>query len=270
MFFPRLTQISSLILASLITLNSYADVKIGANPTSISSNATLEVEATNGSKVLIDKANGRVGVGTTAPTNPLHVQASSDPIKLEGVVSGNISTDKVAVLDNSGVVKQVGTLSDALASIDIPQPALFILDTNQSNFLSAASAGSSTAVPMAQYKSSIPGLTYNSATSTITFPAGTYMFNYAYEADHNATGCDLSSYFVDFPNGAGATRIHSTGAHLQGGSSNHGGAITYATQITAGRTWQIHLGRGQSGNCTGAGMTLKARSTQILIYRLGS
>lgn len=270
MFLSRFTQVSSFILASIITLNTYADVKIGTNPTTISTNANLEVEATNGSKVLIDKDNGRVGVGTTTPTHPLHVQASSNPIKLEGVSAGSTATDKIAVLDSTGVVKEVGTLSNALGTISIPQPALFILDTDQTDFLSAAGAGNSTRVPMTQYKNSIPSLFYNSSTSTITFPVGTYMFSYSYEADHNAVGCDLSSYYVDFPNGAGSTRIHTTGAHNLGGTSNHGGSVNYATQFTSARTWQIHLGRGQSGNCYGTGMNLKARSTQLLIYRLGS
>lgn len=44
--------------------------------------------------------------------------------------------------------------------------------------------------------------------------------------------------------------------------------IRDATTIPANANWQIQLGRGQSGNCNGAGMTLK-KETELLIYRFG-
>lgn len=207
---------------------------------------------------------GNMGIGTTVPTNKLHINGT-DPLRLQGVGSGNSATDPLLVIDANGVVKNIGTLG----ALSIPSPAVFRLETAQTNFLQAQGSGGSQVVPMTIIKNSIPGLTYNAGTSTITFPAGTYQITFVYEATHNATGCTISSYFVDFPLNAGTSRIHNTGAHSEGALSNHGGTITYATTVPANRNWTIALGRGQSGNCSGAGMNLSATSTQVLVFRIG-
>lgn len=111
---------------------------------------------------------------------------------------------------------------------------------------------------------------WNMDTTTVSLKPGVYQMTFVYEGNPNATGCDLSSYIVDFPTGTGSTtkRIHSTAAHNQGGLSNHGGTISFTTVITGtGYDWQIRLGRGQSGNCTGTGNTLGAGSTQLTVLR---
>lgn len=207
---------------------------------------------------------GNMGIGITAPTNKLHVNGT-DPLRLQGVGTGSSSTDPLLVIDANGIVKNI----DTLGALSIPSPAVFRLETTQSNFLQAQGAGGSQVVPMSVVKNSIPGMSYNAATSTITFPAGTYQITFVYEAIHNATGCTISSYFVDFPLNATTSRIHSTASHSEGVLSNHGGTITYATTVPANKTWTISLGRGQSGNCGGAGMQLSAPSTQVLVFRIG-
>lgn len=58
------------------TSDLFAQVKIGANPTTIGTNNNLEVEAANGNKTVIQKNNGNVGIGTTTPTAKLHVQGN--------------------------------------------------------------------------------------------------------------------------------------------------------------------------------------------------
>ncbi|ASW75892.1 hypothetical protein CJF12_17525 [Chryseobacterium piperi] len=207
-------------------------------------------------------AAGNVGVGTTAPTNKMHINGTN-PLRLQGLTAGVADTDPLVVADANGVLKTIGTLDD----LSIPTPAIFRLETVQNNFLNGISAGGQQAVPMTVVKNSILGLTY--AGNTITFPAGTYQLTFIYEGNHNATGCTISSYFVDFPLNNGTTRIHSTASHVEGNLASHGGTITYATTVPAGRTWNIQLGRGQSGNCTGAGMALSATSTQLLVFRIG-
>ncbi|UZU00082.1 hypothetical protein ODZ84_11150 [Chryseobacterium fluminis] len=209
-------------------------------------------------------AAGNLGVGTTVPSNKVHINGT-DPLRLQGLTSGSTTTDQLLVTDPSGVVKNIGTLG----ALSIPNPAIFRLEAVQDDFLSTQSAGESQVVPMSVIKNTISGLTYNTANSTITFPAGTYQMTIVYEATHNSTGCTISSYFVDFPINSMTTRVHSTSSHTEGGVAIHGGTITYATTLPAGRTWPISLGRGQSGNCTGAGMTLNATSTQLLVFRIG-
>jgi Chaperone of endosialidase len=62
-----------IILIAATTAVSFAQVKIGANPTVLSTNASLEVEATNGTRVFIDKTTGNTGIGITAPVTRFHV-----------------------------------------------------------------------------------------------------------------------------------------------------------------------------------------------------
>ncbi|KFF24938.1 hypothetical protein [Chryseobacterium vrystaatense] len=208
---------------------------------------------------------GDVGIGNTVPTNKLHVTAAANPLRLEGTTAGVTTTDRLMVLDGTGVVKTIGTLG----ALSIPNPAVFRLEAPIANFLNGVAAGNTQVIPMSVIKNTIPGLTYNTTTSTITFPVGTYQMTFVYEAVHNNTGCTLSSYFIDFPLDAGTTRVHNTSSHVEGGNSIHGNAITYATTVPAGKTWQIALGRGISGNCAGPGMNLTGTATQLLVFRIG-
>lgn len=246
------------------TLTGDRLVTQGANTLSFTGTST-NAFSVDGNTLSVDAANNRVGIGTDAPTNPLHVSAAADPLKLDGIAAGDQATDELLAIDSDGVIKSIGTLGQ----LSIPTPAIFRLETGQANFLNGIGIGGSQVVPMSMIKNEIPGLSYNAGTSTITFPAGTYQMVFVYEGGHNASGCTISSYFVDFPLNAAVTRIHTTASHNEGALSNHGGTLTYVAPVTAGRTWQIRLGRGQSGNCTGAGMSLTALSTQLLIFRIG-
>lgn len=87
-------------------------------------------------------------------------------------------------------------------------------------------------------------------------------------ASHNAD-CTLSFYFVDFPTEGVIRRMHTAESHGVKSQSNHG-TITYAVQIKNGVSWTFHLGRVQSGNCSGTGMTLEGLGTEILISKIGN
>ncbi|WP_346236641.1 hypothetical protein ABDK00_014565 [Niabella insulamsoli] len=98
-----------LTFTSFFISNSEAQIKVGSNPTTVSANTNFEVEATNGSKTVVKQDNGNVGIGTTggAADNKLHVKATSDPLKLEGLVPVSPTESKAGTLvaDANGVVK---------------------------------------------------------------------------------------------------------------------------------------------------------------------
>ena len=58
-------------------------------------------------------STGNVGIGISAPSNRLHVESSSDPLRLEGLVVDN-TLDSVLVADPTGVVRKK-SLGGALA-----------------------------------------------------------------------------------------------------------------------------------------------------------
>ncbi|AZA51578.1 hypothetical protein [Chryseobacterium sp. G0201] len=247
------------------TLTGNRTVTQGANRLTFNGTAT-NAFSVDGTTLSVDAANDRIGIGNAAPANKLHVTAGSDPLRLDGVVAGNSGTDQLMAINPSGVVKKLGTVED----LGIPRPAVFRLDTDQNDFLNGIGIGGSQVVPMSMITNGISGLTYNAATSTVTLPQGIYQISFVYEGVHNSPGCTISSYFVNFPLNNVEQRVHSTAVHSEGVVSNHGGTVNYTTTVPAGQTWQIRLGRGQSGNCSGPGMTLVKLSTQVLIYKIGN
>ena len=49
----------------------------------------------------------KVGIGTVEPTNALHVKASSNPVKIEGLLSTTDSSNQLIALDAEGLVKKM-------------------------------------------------------------------------------------------------------------------------------------------------------------------
>lgn len=91
-----------------IATYAQAQVKVGANPGSITTNGVLDVEGTSGQHTVILQ-NGNMGVNQTIPANKLHVTAISDPLRLEGLQLGTADDDILAV-DANGVVKKAVTV----------------------------------------------------------------------------------------------------------------------------------------------------------------
>ena len=218
-------------------------------------------------------SNGNTGIGVTVPQHKLHVKGDTNPLRIEGINFEALTNQNLLIVDANGVVKRT-----TLQSASIPQPAVLVLTEDRPNFLKDKVNGATENITgLSLIKNSITGLSFNSANSSITFPSGTYQITVVYEATHNATGCTLSSYFVDFPTpDSDRRRIHTTAYHLEGALSNHGGTISFTVALPTSRTWTVHLGRGQSGNCTAnsphlnsEGMNLQKNSTQIAIFRIG-
>ncbi|WP_343618093.1 hypothetical protein [Flavobacterium sp.] len=68
---------------------------------------------TNGVERMRMLSTGFIGIGTTTPTTALEVTAAADPLKLNGLQTGNTATDKIILADNTGVLKTTIT-PDAL------------------------------------------------------------------------------------------------------------------------------------------------------------
>ena len=71
-------------------------------------------------------------------------------------------------------------------------------------------------------------------------------------------------------NGNNFVRVYSTVNHQQGVLSKHGGNFTFISSIPETRDWQFRIGRGESGDCSGSGLTLSPLATAVIIYRIGS
>jgi len=65
-------------------------------------------------------------------------------------------------------------------------------------------------------------------------------------------------------------RVYSTVNHQQGVLSKHGGNFTFISSIPETRDWQFRIGRGESGDYSGSGLTLSPLATAVIIYRIGS
>jgi hypothetical protein len=68
------------------------------------------VVRTNGSERLRVESGGNVGIGTPTPTHRLHVNAPSDPLRLEGVQT-DASPSEVLTVTATGVVKKASVAS---------------------------------------------------------------------------------------------------------------------------------------------------------------
>ncbi|MCS3868651.1 hypothetical protein J3D55_001567 [Chryseobacterium ginsenosidimutans] len=258
-----------LFLLLAISLSMSISSQIGIGTANADPSAMLDINSAN-KGLLIPRTSltGKQDVSTIpSPANGLMVYN----LATAGTSPDNVIANNMYKFNGASNQWELLLSQEALDDLAIPLPAVFILTSDINNFLNGIGAGEEQLTPMTEIKNNIPGLSYNISTSTVTFgKGGTYKIDYIYEGDHQAA-CTLSSYFVDFPyQTSSTTRIHSTSSHNEGLFSNHGGTISYTGVIPANRTWDIKLGRGQSGNCSGPGNSLHAGSTHVFIYKIGS
>lgn len=61
---------------------------------------------TNSTEQMTILANGNVGVGVSDPTNKLHVKASTDPVRIEGLGESTSTGDRPIVVGDDGILKK--------------------------------------------------------------------------------------------------------------------------------------------------------------------
>jgi hypothetical protein len=102
--------INIVLILLLCNIQLYSQLKVGANPKQVGNNNFFEVESLVGSKVVITKDSAKMGLGVLSPTNLLHLNASQNPLRIEGLSKGD-STEGVLTVNDSGVVRKVSSLN---------------------------------------------------------------------------------------------------------------------------------------------------------------
>ena len=121
------------------TLTGNRVVTQGANTLTLNTTAVngFAVSKPNVGYILsVDGNNSRVGIGTTAPSNKLHVIATADPIKLEGLQASNNTTLGALTTDANGVVKVRN--SNTISAVKVTG-SLTIATNNVNTFIDTSS-----------------------------------------------------------------------------------------------------------------------------------
>ncbi len=111
-----------LAIAATLTFGyANAQIKVGSNPTTINTALNLEVEATNGIKLAVDKATGKVGIGTTTPTDMLTIRNSTaQPVAIVSNGANHANTPLMGVKDEG--------VRNAYLGVDPTSHSLFLLN----------------------------------------------------------------------------------------------------------------------------------------------
>ncbi len=100
-----------LILLLALTGIASAQLKVGSNPETIAGTSNFEAESSNGTKTVIDKTTGNLGIGTTTPATALTVNG--------GIATNytNVTANAYTVLATDSVIAWNGT---AAGTITLP------------------------------------------------------------------------------------------------------------------------------------------------------
>ncbi len=100
-----------LVCSTLFVFAAHAQIKVGSNPTSISTNANLEVESNTSSRFIVTKDSSKVGIGTLTPAAKLDVAGK---VKITDGSQGN---GKIFVSNALGVGSWVTPASALSGSV---------------------------------------------------------------------------------------------------------------------------------------------------------
>lgn len=115
----NLSRLAALLSITIgITNISFAQVKIGANPTIIETNSAMEVEAANGNKTVVNKTNGQVRIqdGTQGADKVLTSDADGNTswrsfteakVPSTVFIGNNTAATTLVADDNGGVASRV-------------------------------------------------------------------------------------------------------------------------------------------------------------------
>lgn len=223
------------------SLSGNTTVTQGANTLAFTSTATNGFSV-DGTTLSVDAANDRVGVGTSSPSNKLHVNAVSDPLRLNGLQSGS-KTMNYLVTDTNGIIKTVPPESTNPSNVYV-----FVKMTNDQSATYSSNSFTNTIIPF-DTKVTDTNNAYNLATQTFTAPEnGYYLFNQVLSMNFDCTGAS-NTYVYSIVNAAGA-KFQSGGfssdtntVSFEGGSA----VQSVVVYLTAGQTTNFYYNIVTSG-----------------------
>ena len=121
------TNILLIVILTLVSVSLSAQMKVGKNPTTLAPGAMFQVEGNSSSQFVVDTF-GKVGVGTTTPSQRLQVKGQ---VQIDTLLSGS-STDSIVTVDQNGVLKK-----RTLSSI-VPSTALNVTTDQTGNYTASA------------------------------------------------------------------------------------------------------------------------------------
>lgn len=203
---------------------------IGTNAITNASGAPIKFFTSAGSSALgTEKAriqpDGKIGIGEITPTNTLHVKASADPVKFEGLQTSSNNSDKVLVADANGVLKTT--------SLFIPFTSLIGTKVNQDS--TSGTASTFKAIIM-ENNPVIAGMSYNATTGVYTVTSPGYYQISALVSANVANPGDGTASFALLKNGSRINRID-TGYGT--GSTFTNQNMTYLVQFAANDTFSM-------------------------------
>lgn len=155
---------------------------------------------TNNAEAMRVTSSGKVGIGTTTPAYPLHVKASADPFKIEGLTKGNMATDSILVIDASGVVKTVSSFNLAIADQTVGTVTAFAANSIPADYLECDGS----AVSRTTYAKlfSLIGTTYGPGNGTSTFNLPDLRGEFIRGWSHGRSNVDVSRNVGSFQYGS--------------------------------------------------------------------
>ncbi len=239
-----------LAVSTLFALHANGQVKIGSNPSSINSNAHLDIESNMGSRFIVTKDSSKVGIGTLTPTAKLDVAGK---VKITDGTQGN---GKLFVSDASGVGSWTAPSSVVSGLISEPWYSTATnsgATLNTENVYQMANVGIKTNTPGSTLSvNGSLGTNYNTITGNYTILNDDYYISYEGTVNANislpigASGtckCEGRTYVLTNPSNYILTLKPSSGEKVSGSDSltiEPNQTLTIVNRnVTSGNTWKI-------------------------------
>ena len=268
-----------LLLFFLASIDLNAQLKVGMNPKTLSSNIYFEVESIQGSKFIVTKDSAKVGIGTSSPTAKFEINNGSIPGAIK-IIDGTEGVGKVLTSNASGIgtwnTPTVNT-TNVTNSKDLTNSNGIIVTggvgaTLQSTSLRLDSAAIAKMINQSPVKDSLLKVINSNTTVGSTFNVSTRVLT---------TTVNGVTSSVTIPNAVDSTTA-SNGLTLSGKDVRLGGTLNTVTTITQGAnvlsfnatptsdfTAGININNNATGNAGATLLNMISPNSDTSFYRIG-